>query len=462
MLGYKVLGLDVGVLILIGVALILLPFLGVALRRWGRMFRGRRGVMIAIIGIVLVLLIIVKPAWPLRFITGFAGLFKGGTVILLLPLLWLIIAIPAIGRGTRRLRQVEDDGRARQGSTLIGRLLFGNPTLGAISITQIALWFIIINLSFATVALLVENWAVLSGSLLLMVLMLYKGHEVIPAETPHRGALTFLSKRTEVEMDEGLVLFFPFLESAFLVNIQKRERDIVVRDVRTQDDAPLDVKVSTAWTPDPDKLRQFLQVGDKNIIGLMESLVEQEVRIFFYNVPTWDLSEERIIDKRGNRERALREPYQVALGMREQLTDILINQMTTAENGREALKASLATGGAGLPDNQSWAIRFQNIYVGPIVLTGTLAAAAARRSTEAAERHGEVYEKETEALAAAELVKKYKAESGHDLDPAYALNLVMEYKAIMAGNGQVVSLSLSRVPKGVLEVLERILGKRGV
>ena len=442
------------VLIALGVGLLLFAFRGPLFRSVRRGVR-RAPWIIPIIAVV----VLAGAFWPVmhRWWTG-----GGNAMLLLLPLLWLVIAIPSIARGTRRLRQIEDENRARRGNALLARLVVGNPSIGAIAITQLALWFLVVILSFALVAFLAGKVLLVGAALLLLVGFLYAGHEVIPAEIPHRGVLTFLGKRTEVEMDEGLVLFFPFVESAFLVNIQKRDRDIVVRDVRTQDDAPLDVKVSVAWTPDPDRLRKYLQVGDKNIISLMESLVEQEVRIFFYGVPTWKLSEERIVDKQGTKERALLEPYQVALGMREKLTDLLINGMTAAINGRDALKADITAGGTGLQDNQGWAIRFQNTYVGPIVLTGPLAEAAARRSTEAAERHGEVFEKETEALAAAELVAKYKLASGHDLDPAYALSLVMEYKAIMAGNGKVVSLSLSRVPTDVLEVLGKYFGKKGV
>ncbi len=364
----------------------------------------------------------------------------------------------------RKLRGDRVDGEEKKGmtektgKTVLARLLFGNPTAGGISVSQLSLWFLI-GLTGLVVALFCSR-QFLPGALVGIVwaVMLRAGITAIPNDPPHRGVLTFRGDRTEVELNEGWVFLLPVFEGLITVNVQKRDYDVDVVDVRSKDDSPIDVRVSVAYTPDPDRLKRFLQVGVTNIESLIDSLTQQEVRIFTYERTDWEVDERPTlrIDKNGkgvrDTESYMRQPYQMALALRRELVDLLFNQLTEAENGKDDLNLNPDK---GLADTQGWGVRFLNIYVGPIHLGGKLAEAAEKRAIENAERAAEVFEKETEWQAAQALVTAAKA-SGVTLDDKEALRLVLDYKATNAGHG----FALPGMSTAIAEIVTRLIARR--
>lgn len=345
-----------------------------------------------------------------------------------------------------RLHELQKE--EKKGGNVIRRLFVGDPTVGPISITQFSMWILI---GFIGMVMFTARTNPYVGIVAFMFLLAFlrSGITTIENNPPHRGVLTRFGKRTEVEIDEGLVFLCPIVEDVIPVNVRKRDYDVKILDVRSKDDSPLDVKVSLAYIPDPDRLKRFLQVGNENIVSLIDSLVQQEIRIFLYDKTDWQIAERKTLD---GKERYLQQPYQSALGLRRGLVDLLFNSITEASNGRSDLDPEV-----GLADTQGWGVRFLNIYIGPIHLGGKLADAAEKRAIENAEREAEVFEKETDSLAASKLIEM--AKKLHEVDLSYdqALQLVLDYKATNAGHGFALpSVSV----KMVADILSRLVGGR--
>lgn len=381
---------------------------------------------------------------------------------------WILVLIAGIicfWFGQRRLFQEEKGETAEQkeangriGHNLLVRLLLGNPTRGPIKISQLSLWIILLLLS-----VILSLW--LHGDKTLTIIVsvisiwfLTAGISEIVAKPPHRGVYALLRKRTNTEMDEGYIFLCPILETAYPVNIQKRDYDVKPENVRTKDNTEFSMRISISWRPDPDRLNTFLEVGETNIISLLDSFVQEQVRIFFYEKPDYKPSTRMVesMDVGGAitiemEKPYLQEPWEQALGMRKDVVDLLVKKLTGSKDGREGLSS-----GKGLPDREGWGIRILNVYLGPMKLTGPTAQAAEQREKEVAERRAEKFEKETESDQALVLVTMAK-KAKYDLDYGTALRLVLDYKATMEGRGFV----LPGTHQVLADILKAFLDRRG-
>lgn len=212
----------------------------------------------------------------------------------------------------------------------------------------------------------------------------------IPADPPHKGAITILGERTGKIRDEGWGLFplYPWWYGYIPVNMEKKNQDLIPREVRTAEDmAEIEVAVSLTWRPDSDigpdgqsYLIEYLNSGGENgIKSILEDVVEEAVREFAADptrMPnTWE-------DAVKMRKEFLAEIVISILGKDPTQTSQQEINETTAELRRGNGKMKLETLG----------IVLNRVNITHIRPKGKLAAAAELEATEKRERKAEVIE----------------------------------------------------------------------
>lgn len=115
----------------------------------------------------------------------------------------------------------------------------------------------------------------------LALTFLGQGLLTVPATPPSVGLVTFLGRRTELVIEEGL-RFLPFREILFgviIVKVQKMDFDFTPQGIRTPDLAVLGVKVSATVTPDLKNLVAYLNSGgERGVRGILDNIVQDRLR----------------------------------------------------------------------------------------------------------------------------------------------------------------------------------------
>lgn len=114
--------------------------------------------------------------------------------------------------------------------------------------------------------------------------LILQGLRKIPADPPHCAVLTVFGKRTSVTKKEGWHFFplYPWFYGYILVNITKKNQDLIPREVRTaQDMAEIEITVSLTWQPDSGNIIEYLNSGaESGVKSILEDVVEEAVREF--------------------------------------------------------------------------------------------------------------------------------------------------------------------------------------
>ena len=220
-------------------------------------------------------------------------------------------------------------------------------------------------------------WFGVSTFLALIGTYILQGLKKIPADPPHRGALTFFGRRLGTVLEEGwrFLPFFPWVFGVVLVNVVRKNLDLAPEDVRTPDLAELSVPVSVTYTPTA--LVAYLNSGgESGVNNILADAVGEVIREWAitpdYGPETWE----------------------EALRARGEALRIVINTLA----GRDVLAAldpteiALMRAGNGSLVSQALGIVINRVNIGEMKLLGALAEAAEKAAKEERERVAETIE----------------------------------------------------------------------
>lgn len=111
-----------------------------------------------------------------------------------------------------------------------------------------------------------------------------QGIRLIPANPPHKGAETYLKKRTGRFVDEGLRFFpfFPFLFGFIPVDVEKKNVNLDgdrAQLVRAPDMAEVKVPVHYTYTP-VDLVMYLNSGGESGVENILSDIIAQELRVW--------------------------------------------------------------------------------------------------------------------------------------------------------------------------------------
>jgi len=223
-------------------------------------------------------------------------------------------------------------------------------------------------------------WIALSLSFALYGAYVLQGLRQIPANPPHKGAITRLGKRLKNEIaDEGWVFlpFYPFYYGVITVNVTKKNLDLEPEEIRTPDLAELSVPVSVTYTPT--NLISYLDAGEEmGVNNIVSDVIEEALR-------EWAINDDR-------------EPksWVNALKQRGDAIPILINAVLGRDHDTPIDSEEVAKTRAGNGDMECLALGFKlnRLNIGEIKPLGALASAAEQDAKEERERLAETRELE--------------------------------------------------------------------
>ncbi len=121
--------------------------------------------------------------------------------------------------------------------------------------------------------------------LFLSGMFVWNGIIEVPANPPHKAILVFLGKRQDVVLDEGYN-WLPFSGIIFdfiLIKVEKINHNFEPQEVRTPDNALLDVKVAATWIPgidnEPESYITYLNSGGPDRVKeILHNIVEDRTK----------------------------------------------------------------------------------------------------------------------------------------------------------------------------------------
>lgn len=121
--------------------------------------------------------------------------------------------------------------------------------------------------------------------LLLLGMFIWNGIVNVPADPPHKAMLVFLGKRQDVILDEGWnwLPFSGFIFNLILIKVEKTTDNFEPQEVRTPDNALLEVRTAATWTPgidgEPDSYKTFLNSGGPDgVKKILHNAVEDRTK----------------------------------------------------------------------------------------------------------------------------------------------------------------------------------------
>src|SRR3989344_4805240 len=209
--------------------------------------------------------------------------------------------------------------------------------------------------------------------------IVYYGLVQIPASPPHVAVVQGLRERRNWVKGEGWRFFFgyPFLMDFVLVDRSNINVDFSPEQVRTPDNAELDIRISLTFHPDyqnPESLNVYLDnKGEAGVTNILKDVVSQRVlqwaRSTTEGPQTWQEAQGKIVE-------AIEVILQKILG---------VNELT------EEQKQNF-TRGAGNCRLPSFGIVLDRLNVDKIAITGEMAAKAQKAAGEILEREAEIIE----------------------------------------------------------------------
>jgi len=144
--------------------------------------------------------------------------------------------------------------------------------------TNAVFFFLLMIASFSTNI----QWLVrIVFFLVLSYYFIKNGIVEVPADPPHKAILVFLKKRRRMVLDEGWhwLPLYPFIFSFILIKAGKKTRNFEPQEVRTPDNALLDIKTAATWIPgidgSPDSYITYLNSGgEEGVEKILHNAIE--------------------------------------------------------------------------------------------------------------------------------------------------------------------------------------------
>jgi NACalpha-BTF3-like transcription factor len=116
-----------------------------------------------------------------------------------------------------------------------------------------------------------------------IVIFVLEGLRKISANPPCKAVVTRFGKRTDKIKDEGwrFFPFYPFWYGYILVDMTKKNKDFETEEVRTPDLAQLAIPISITFTPDKNRLVEYLNCGgEAGVWKILEDVINEKVRVW--------------------------------------------------------------------------------------------------------------------------------------------------------------------------------------
>lgn len=215
----------------------------------------------------------------------------------------------------------------------------------------------------------------LVGGVLLAVgiILLLSSLRRIPYRPPHVGVVTIWGRRIPIVLSEGwhlLAPYPPFMYSATLMNVERKNKDFLPTDVRSKEKVELQVEVSITWMPDKENgenLITYLDTGGKERVeDILEDIVEERCREFAIGIGWED-----------------------ALAANIEIAQLLIKEIAGVEEG---IEITAIRRGNGVAQVKSLGIILNRLNIGSIWIKGEMAKQAERPAIEIRQREAEATE----------------------------------------------------------------------
>ena len=209
--------------------------------------------------------------------------------------------------------------------------------------------------------------------IVISVVLLFFCLRKFPATPPYVGLVTIWGERKPVIKKEGwriLAPFPPFMIDGIPVNVEKKNKDFHPKDVRTLEQAELEIEISVTWTPDKDtgeNLIEYINAGGReNVENILDDIIEEKIREF-------------AIDK----------GWQDCLRAKADIAKVLIKEITGIE---EDIQITQIRRGNGLAKIPSLGIVLNRLNIGTMKPKGKLAEESERIALEQREMEAEAIE----------------------------------------------------------------------
>lgn len=280
----------------------------------------------------------------------------------------------------------------------------------------------------------------------------------IPADPPSIGILTIWGERkiilgedargevkpmTVEYCREGLRFYcpyFPFFVNYNKINVVKRNKEFVITVwCKRKDDfqekkgsqmgVQMEIKGSYTWTPDLERLYQFLQTGeDRGVDQIFPDVLKEEIR---------KIAQENY--------------WEDFLGLQKAIINQVIKKLTNEDVTKNIVN--------GLSDVQEIGILLYRLNVKSINLVDKdLIKSVTAFSRETRERQAEIHEMETETAQALILVNQVK-KTGKEMSFQDAYALIKRYKLAREGKMDAKHFSFEGIDS-IVSILEGILSKK--
>jgi len=147
---------------------------------------------------------------------------------------------------------------------------------------------VIVSAFIVIVATVLADVHFLLGATFFVVLswlFIENGIVYVPANPPHKAILVILGKRQKVVLSEGLnwLPLRPFIFDLILIKVEKVNYDLEPQEVRTPDNALLDVKASITWIAgiedSPESFTMYLNSGGlEGVKKILHDIIEDRVK----------------------------------------------------------------------------------------------------------------------------------------------------------------------------------------
>lgn len=211
--------------------------------------------------------------------------------------------------------------------------------------------------------------------------IVYQGLTQIPASPPSVAVIKILGKRQNRVKGEGLRFFFgyPFITDFILVDRSNINVDFRPEELRTPDNAELDIQISLTFHPDyqnPESLNVYLNnKGETGVTNTLRDVVSQRAlqwaRSTAEGPQTWEEAQEKIVEA----------------------TEVILQNILGVEELTEEEKQNF-TRGIGNCRLLDLGIVLDRLNVDKIAVTGEVAEKAQKAAGEVLERDAEIIELE--------------------------------------------------------------------
>lgn len=232
----------------------------------------------------------------------------------------------------------------------------------------------------------------------IVILLVFISLRRIPNRPPHVGVVTVWGRRVPHVLSEGWHLFAPyppFMYSAILLSVERKNKDFAPTDVRSKEKVELRIEVAITWMPDKENgesLITYLDSGGKEgVEDILEDIIEERCREFAIGVKWED-----------------------ALAANVEIARRLIREIAGVEEDPDI--TAIRRGG-GIVKIQSLGIILNRLNIGRIEVKGEMATQAERPAIE--ER-----QKEAEAIEIKHIAERIAELTAQGLSPSEAAEIV--------------------------------------